>query len=245
MMWFVGVAAFASVFGTIGAAFAVPSPGLHDPFDRILRKHVDSEGRVAYRDLAKESGSSLRTYLEALADADPEGLDRREQIAFWINAYNAAVIGGVLQGYDAEGVIARKRFFSWYSFRVAGAERTLEEIEHEILRKRFAEPRIHFALVCASASCPVLRREAYRGADLDAQLDDQARRFLGDPARNRLGAGQLAISRIFDWFRQDFEEAAGSVREFIRRYREVPGDAEITYLEYEWTLNAQPGQRPG
>jgi hypothetical protein len=228
----------------IDFALAARPPSLHDPFDRILRNYVDAEGRVAYRALEKQSGSQLRAYLEALAEADPTALDEREQIAFWINAYNAAVLNGVLRGYDAEGVIARVRFFSWYSFRVAKAERTLEEIEHEILRKQFAEPRIHFALVCASTSCPVLRREAYRGAELDAQLDDQTRRFLGDPSRNRIGNGQLALSPIFDWFREDFDKAAGSVRDFVRRYRDVPDDADLTYLDYDWSLNAQPGQRP-
>lgn len=234
----------AGFFVAIHVALAVPPPSLHDPLDRILREYVDRQGRVAYRDLEQRSGAQLRAYLAALAEADPTDLDEPERIAFWINAYNAAVINGVLQGYDAEGLIARKRFFSWYGFRVARAERTLEEIEHEILRKQFSEPRIHFALVCASTSCPVLRREAYRGGALDAQLDDQARRFLGDRSRNRIGDGELALSKIFEWFREDFEKAAGSVREFIRRYREIPPDAELTYLDYDWTLNAQPGQRP-
>jgi len=151
----------------------------------------------------------------------------------------------VLEGLDAEGFLARKRFFSWHEFRVAGAERTLEQIEHEILRKRYDEPRIHFALVCASTSCPKLRREAYRGARLDEQLEAQAKEFLGDRSRNRIGPeNPLRLSKIFDWFAEDFAGAAGSVPAYVARYREIPDDPKIEYLEYDWTMNAQPGQRP-
>ncbi len=226
-------------------AVGAESVDLHEPFGDILRRYVDANGRVAYRTLERESGDDLRAYVQALADFDPETLDRSGRIAFWINAYNAHVISGVLSGYNAEGLIARKRFFSWYSFRLAGAERTLSEIEHEILRARFDEPRIHFALVCASTSCPVLRAEAYRAAVLDAQLDDQARRFIGDPKRNRIGDEEIALSRIFEWFAADFEKSAGSVEAYLRRYRPVPDGVAVSYLEYDWTMNAQPGQRPG
>lgn len=218
---------------------------LHAPFDAILQRHVDADGRVAYRALAAQDGGALDVYLAALASADPAALPEPEQVAFWINAYNAHVLRGVLDGYDAEGLFARKRFFSFYDFPLAGRERTLEEIEHEILRRRFAEPRIHFALVCASTSCPKLRREAYRGDRLDAQLDEQARAFLEDPRRNRIGPGDtLHLSMIFRWFAEDFERAAGSVPEYVRRWVAVPAAPRIEYLEYDWTLNAQPGQRP-
>ncbi len=218
---------------------------LHRPLDEILGGYVDDSGKVAYRRLERESAAKLRDYLAGLSEVDPASLGRSARIAFWINAYNAHVINGVLNGYSAEGLLARKRFFSWYSFRLAGADRTLSEIEHEILRAEFDEPRIHFALVCASTSCPILRREAYRGAQLDEQLQDQARRFITDPARNRIGPGEVALSKIFDWFAEDFEKAAGSVVQYVRRYRPVPEAVEVSYLDYDWSMNAQPGQRPG
>ncbi len=233
------------VCAALASAAEIDAGALHAPFDEILGRHVDDRGRVAYRDLEKESGERLRGYLGALADVDPEGLDKGEKVAFWINAYNAHVINGVLNGYSAEGILGRKRFFSWYTFRLAGADRTLGEIEHEILRADFDEPRVHFALVCASTSCPVLRDEAYVGEKLDVQLDDQARRFVEDASRNRIVKDAIAISRIFEWFADDFEKAAGSVPAFIRRYRTVPKGAPVSYLEYDWTMNAQPGQRPG
>lgn len=217
----------------------------HEPWNELLARHVDEAGRVAYRRLAERDAAALDRYLDTLAQADPEALPRPQQIAFWLNAYNANVVKGVLSGHDAEGFLARKRFFDWFSFPLAGRKRTLAEIEHGILRRRYDEPRIHFALVCASTSCPKLRREAYSGERLDEQLDDQARRFLGDPRRNRIGAGgEIRISRIFEWFAGDFVKAAGSVPAFIGRYVSVPENPRIEYMDYDWTMNAQEGQRP-
>ena len=220
----------------------VRAADLYAPWDALLGRYVDGDGRVAYRDLAARDAATLDGYLQALAAADPQAMSEPEQIAFWLNAYNAHAVRGVLDGQSAEGFIARKRFFSFYDFPLAGQTRTLDEVENEILRVRFREPRIHFALVCASTSCPKLRREAYRGERLDAQLDEQARGFLLDRTRNRFGTS-ADVSMIFKWFAGDFEAAAGSVPAYISRW--VPGDYKtISYLDYDWTLNAQPGQRP-
>lgn len=220
------------------------SEGLHAPWSRILATYVDADGRVAYASLAKDDRSALDAYLKGLAEASPEAWDRGDQIAYWINAYNAVIVAGVLDGYSPESFFGRKRFFGFYGRPVAGASRTPEDIEHGILRARFSEPRIHFALVCASTSCPKLRREAYLGRLLDEQLDDQAREFLGDPTRNRFDQGLIRISMIFKWFEDDFAKAAGSVAGFLGRYRVLGPDPEIGYLEYDWTLNAQPEQGP-
>ncbi|GIW42674.1 MAG: DUF547 domain-containing protein [Candidatus Binatia bacterium] len=225
------------------AAAPPRAPSLHAPWSRLLARYVDEEGLVAYRSLEREARPELDAYLDRLARTDPETFDRKEQIAFWIDAYNANVVRGVLSGQTAESFLARKRFFSWWRFPVAGKERTLDEIEHEILRKRFSEPRVHFALVCASRSCPKLRREAYEGARLDEQLDDQVRSFLLDPERNVLEPGRLRLSSIFRWFAEDFEKSGGLLP-FLRRYVDIPGEPAIEYLPYDWSLNAQPGERP-
>jgi hypothetical protein len=237
----------AIVAGVARALLAAPVLGddLHASFDALLKRAVDGDGRVAYRTLQQRDSAALDAYLASLAAADPASLTESEQIAFWINAYNARVLRGVLDGYSAEGLLGRKRFFSFYSFPLAGRSRTLDEIEHEILRRQFREPRIHFALVCASTSCPTLRSEAYRGDRLDAQLDEQARAFVNDPRRNQFGPGDtIKLSSIFKWFGDDFAAAAGSVPAFLRRYHPVPEPVRIEYLDYDWTLNAQPGQRP-
>lgn len=216
----------------------------HAPFDALLQRYVDDNGRVAYRDLAAHDGAALDAYLQTLAETDPKTLSQPEQMAFWLNAYNARAIKGVLEGHDGEGFFARKRFFALSSFPLAGQTRTLDDIENDILRAQYREPRIHFALVCASTSCPKLRREAYRGERLDAQLDEQARGFLTDPTRNQFGPGGVAkISMIFKWFADDFVAAAGSIPAYLGTWVTLPADATIEYLEYDWTVNAQPGQR--
>jgi hypothetical protein len=222
----------------------------HSLWDTLLRRYVDQDGRVAYRDWKAHDLASFETYLKTLAEARVEGMSEAEAKAFWINAYNAVIIQGVFNGYTAEGLISRKRLFSWYSLMIAEKKRTPDEIEHEILRPKFRDPRVHFAIVCASTSCPKLRPEAYVAGRLDQQLDDAARVFINDPDRNRFVIGHVAVSPIFQWFAQDFIDEAGSVPRFLLRY--VAGEkkailgsftGDLQYLEYNWKLNAQDGQR--
>lgn len=220
----------------------------------MLRMYVDDAGRIAYKNWV-EDRTPLRRYLDALGAATPAAWPREEQLAFWINAYNAGLVWAVMQGQTPETLIGRARLFKSWKFRVAGRDRSPDEIEHDILRKQFQEPRIHFALVCASAGCPPLRRAAYAPDSLVLQLDDQARRFVNDPLRNHIDADAkvLELSSIFDWFRTDFERSAGSVPRFLAKYvydaraREWllgPAIPPPRYRDYDWTLNQQPFQRP-
>jgi len=222
----------------------------HSLWDTLLHRYVDQDGRVAYRDWKAQDLASFEAYLKTLAEAKVDGMSEPEEKAFWMNAYNAAIVQAVLSGYTAEGLISRKRLFSWYALPVAGKARTPDEIEHQILRKKFHDPRIHFTIVCASTSCPKLRPEAYAPERLEQQLDDAARSFINDPDRNRFMTGQVAVSPIFQWFAQDFIDQAGTVPKFLLRY--VAGEkkailesftGDLQYLEYNWTLNAQAGQR--
>ena len=158
----------------------------HSPWSALLARYVDYNGRVAYRDLQAHDQARFDSYMATLAQAQVAGMNEAEEKAFWINAYNAMIVNGVLHGYTAESVLARKRFFGWYTLPIAGAERSPDEIEHQILRKKFHDPRIHFTIVCASTSCPRLRREAYVPERLEQQLDEAARGFINDPARNRI-----------------------------------------------------------
>lgn len=222
----------------------------HSSWNTLLTQYVDADGRVAYRDLQGKDSAKFEQYLTTLARAQVEDLSESEEKAFWINAYNAIIVSGIRQGYTAENVLKRKRLFNWYSLPVAGKARTPDEIEHQILRKKFHDPRIHFAIVCASTSCPKLRAEAYVAERLDQQLDDATRQFVNDPARNRIDQQQIALSMIFKWFAQDFIDHAGSVKNFLQRFvseekkrtvEALSGDPQ--YLEYNWALNAQDGQR--
>lgn len=236
----------------MGLSLVQPSAAAvdHSLWDILLRRYVDLNGRVAYRDWKARDRVLFETYLKTLAEARVEGMSEAEAKAFWINAYNAVIIQGVFSGYTAEGLISRKRLFSWYSLMVAGKKRTPDEIEHEILRPQFRDPRIHFTIVCASTSCPKLRPEAYVPERLEQQLDDATRAFINDSDRNRFVAGQVGVSSIFQWFAQDFIDQAGSVPKFLLRYVAEEKKAilslfsgELQYLDYNWTLNAQDGQR--
>ncbi len=224
----------------------------HGPWSTILERYVDDDGRGAFRDLAARDGATLDAYLAALATADPGGWTRDEQLAFWINAYNALIFRAVLDGHSAESLFGRYRMFWRYRRVVAGAERTPDDIENRIIRP-MGESRIHFALVCASASCPKLLRRAWRAATLEADLDAQTRRFVNDPARNRIapGAPALGLSAIFDWYDEDFGGSDDALRAYVARFSDEPSRAylteqrpEVEFLDYDWSLNAQPGQRP-
>jgi len=125
-------------------------------------------------------------------------------------------------------------------FKIGGQEMKLDEIEHDILRKQFNDPRIHFTLVCASRSCPKLRNEAYEAARLDEQLNDQGRAFLADRSKNIITQDKLQLSKIFSWFKGDFTKN-GSLIDFLNRFSPVKinKDADIDHLSYNWNLNEQ------
>lgn len=231
--------------------------GLHAPFDALLQASA-GDGGVDYRCL-KQHEAQLDRYLAALAETDPEALPRAERLALWINAYNAFTIKLVLGRYPAiKSIKEIPRRWDRHVSAVGGRRYSLDEIEHEILRKQFQEPRIHFAIACASKSCPDLLPEAYTADRLEEQLTRAARRFLADPnkgfrtEREEKGRGayrnNVYLSSIFKWFRKDFESAGGSVIDFIAPY--VPSEAaafltehgddlSIRFLRYDWSLNGR------
>jgi hypothetical protein len=243
--------------GLLGLAMAAPALAdcgqfdlSHTEWTTILQKRV-MHGEVDYRGMLREDRLVLEHYLASLSAVcarDYEHWSRADKIAFWVNAYNASTVRLILDHYP----IASIRKIGWLpgaAFREAfipmpqlkGATISLNDIEHGTLRSAFREPRIHFALVCAARSCPPLRREAYRGADLEQQFEDQGRSFLHDTIKNRYDPAthMLELSSIFDWFRSDFESSAGSVQAFVGRYLELPtsGEVRIRYLSYDWSLN--------
>lgn len=231
----------------------------HARFDRVLSEYVDPAGFVDYARLETHADSVLRPYLQQLAETDPAALDREARLAFWINAYNAYTIKLILDHYPVESINDIKPGagptipkvnspFKLDVGEVAGEVRTLDEIEHGIIRERFDEPRIHFALVCAAVSCPRLRREAYTGNRLEAQLDDQARAFLRDTDKNLVPAGEktVALSRIFKWFDEDFGGSSAAIQRFIAPYFDgnvrtklEQARYDVSFREYDWSLNDQ------
>jgi hypothetical protein len=237
----------------------------HAAFDALLKQFVDVNGDVDYAGLKAQSDSALAPYLRQLAAARPSDWGRDARLAFWINAYNAYTLKLIVDHYPVENIWAitpgpaapkENSPFALDVGVVADTVRTLDDIEHEIIRERFDEPRIHFALVCAARSCPRLRREAYTGPRLDVQLNDQARTFLHDNSKNRIPAGpdRIALSRILKWYGGDFGPTPEALQRALAPYFEGPvrarlerADYTMSFRSYDWALNAQRehGPSPG
>jgi hypothetical protein len=225
----------------------------HAGWDALLKKHVvvvdgGKASGVRYAGMAADR-SSLHGYLKDLSSVTSAEFDswgKGEQVAFLVNAYNAFTVEKVLTRYPDLGSIRDfgRVFGNPFKddfFVLLGHRASLDSIEHDTLRKRYREPRLHFALNCAAVSCPMLREEAYVGARLEAQLEDQARRFLSDASRNRYRDGRLEVSKIFDWYGEDF----GPLEAYFRRYAALLAmpagvSPRIAFTEYDWSLNDSP-----
>jgi hypothetical protein len=227
-------------------------------WDRLLRAHV-SGGMVDYDAFGR--APEFARYLASLDRVDPAALPRAERLAFWINTYNAFTIQLINQHGERRsirninrtlGVVRGSGPWSERMVRAGGKVYTLDDVEQRIIRPEFGEPRIHFALVCAAKGCPPLRSEAYTGARLEAQLDDQARVFLlRSPAKNRVEVASRTVyaSEIFRF--RDYAKDFGGSREAIGRYIArfhpdgpakqllLSGDFRLSYTPYDWSLNAR------
>ncbi len=224
-------------------------PPSHVAWDKLLKKHVKSGGLVDYKGF-KANSAELQRYLDLLDANKPDESEwsREEQLAYWINAYNAFTIKLIVDNYpvksikDLNPVLSIPTVRSIWSkklFRIGGELISLDEIEHGILRKKFEEPRIHFAINCASFSCPVLRAEAYFSEKINEQLEEQTVLFLNDPTRNIITTDNPKVSKIFSWFKKDFKKN-GTVIDFLNQYvKDVKVDrgADLDYLDYDWKLN--------
>lgn len=251
VIW-LGAIAGLVIIGGLARAGAAESSVDHEAWDQLLRAHV-RDGLVDYAAI-KADPASLEEYLAALASADPAGLSEPGERAFWINAYNACVVKGVLDRYPLESVRDIAGFFDKIRYRVGGERLTLNQIEAR--GRALGDWRIHFALVCASSSCPPLRGEAYLPEQLEAQLAEQTRAFLADPERGlRLDGRTLWLSQIFKWYAADFVPRAGTFTRLqadrllpvIREYLppELAQAVEsarpsIKLLGYDWSLNGRP-----
>jgi len=238
-----------SVAPTSAAAAVSPSPTPFDHalFDEILRAHVE-KGFVDYAGIKAQDLKKLRSYLDGLAAADPERFaGRDDELAFWLNAYNAFVIAGVLERYpDIASVMDVPGFFTDKAWGAAGQLRSLNEIENEIIRPRFEDPRIHFILVCAGRSCPPLQDAAMQAATLQSDLGRATREALNNTTYVQVDAQakRLRLTRIMSWYKQDFVASDGSLEAFLARYLAEPaksriaaGGLSVEFMDYDWSLN--------
>lgn len=232
----------------------------HAILTNLMNKY-NVNGSLDYRGLTKEE--KLNEYLNLLANVNPSRLGSdQEKMAFWINVYNAFTIKAIVDNYPVESIndlhsggriighIFSTTVWDDDFIQINNKEYSLNDVEHKILRKEFKEPRIHFAIVCASISCPQLRNEAYSAAKLEEQLQDQAIKFFGDKTKNKFDEkNKIAhLSKILDWFDEDFGENDEEVLRFVSKYlnsklsskiNEDIDNWSIEYLDYDWSLNEQ------
>ncbi|MGB5170189.1 MAG: DUF547 domain-containing protein [Eudoraea sp.] len=208
-----------------------------DQWNLLLKQYVDAEGNVDYKALKNKEGK-LDAYLEDLAQRVPDkNWTKAKTIAFYINLYNAATVKLIVKNYPLNSIGDLKNPWKKKWINQNGKILSLSEIEHSILRN-MEEPRIHFAINCASISCPKLLNEAFEEATLEKQLDKAAKDFIRDSSKNIISKDEIRLSKIFDWYKKDFE-TDGSLIDYLNTYLESPINQEVKkgYLKYNWNLN--------
>jgi hypothetical protein len=219
----------------------------HSRFDALLRTHVDADGLVDYAKL-KDAEAQLDSYLGSLAAARFEELGRDEKLALLLNASNAVTLRLVLDHWPLASIrdIPAAQRWDARRWRLAGENLSLNQIEHERIRPRFKEPRIHFALVCAARGCPPLRAEVYTGARLEEQLTNQARHVHSDDRWLRFdpSTGELRLTELYNWYESDFRQLRASVPDYVALHAPSVGGAldagqrvEVLWIPYDWSLN--------
>lgn len=238
--------ALALLFGV-----CLPADAYQEQYDALLRTYVDAKGLVDYAAFKKKDEKTLIACVEAMEQVDASKLEPAARKAFWINVYNAVTLKAMLEFHPLKSIKDKVSnipgFYNvWDDYGFGKKELSLNHIEHKILRP-MGDPRIHAAIVCASLGCPILRNEAYVAAKLDAQLDDNCRRWLADTQRGLKIEGDVArASRIFEWFGEDFaEDEAGRLRWIAKFVDEATakklrsGKLSLGTLDWDWALNAQ------
>lgn len=216
----------------------------YDAFDDMLLKNVRN-GFIDYDGLSADPRFEVFVTLIGAGDAAALRTDA-DRLAFYVNAYNALAIEGILNGYSPRTLWGRYRFFKRNKYLILDEKMNLFDFEHDRIIA-MGDPRIHFAIVCASLSCPRLSSRAYTPGDIDAQLHQAARRFLNDPTRNRFDLDRRIafVSMIFQWYAKDFETAGGSIQQYMARFVDDArvqdalrlGEFDLKYEKYDWNLN--------
>ncbi len=220
----------------------------HSEWNDILKTNTsvsDKQTSFHYESL-KNNQTKFDSYLnsiENLSKKEFKKFSKDEKLAFWINVYNAYTVKLILNNYPLKSI---KKIGGWFSspwkikfIKLFGKKISLDMIEHQIIRKKFNEPRIHFAVNCASIGCPSLLTEAFVAKNLNEQLDKAAINFLNNPMKNKYDSktNTLFLSKIFDWYGNDFNKKHGSYLEFVKKYIKYPKDVKQKWLDYNWNLN--------
>ena len=210
----------------------------YSTWDKLLKKYVDEDGNVDYKNFRKEIGL-LNTYLEQQTKNPVSEYDTKEsKLVYYINLYNAATVKLILDNYPLGSIKDLKGPWNRQVVTIRNKQLSLGDIEHNILRK-MDEPRIHFAINCASYSCPKLLNEAFTVEKLEDLLEKSARNFVNDPKRNVIAKEKAMLSQIFKWYKKDFTNKV-SLTDYINQYSKIKitRETRIEFINYDWSLNA-------
>ena len=230
------------------ATSADDADAVHAPYSALLQKYVQGNG-VAYDAWDKNAADlqSLKDYLAEMAAQNPGDWEKDRALAYWLNLYNALTLNLILENYPVKSIkdlgSLLKSPWNKEIVTVAGKELTLNNIEHNIIRPRFDDPRIHFALNCAAVSCPPLASYAFLPSKLEAQLDAVCQNALAQKNWLQLKDNTILVTKIMDWYGNDFRSGGGSIRTFLAKYQ--PEDKEsildennkLEFMDYDWALN--------
>ncbi|WP_025743426.1 DUF547 domain-containing protein [Aquimarina pacifica] len=210
----------------------------HSSWDQALLLNVFEDGSVNYEGFMKDS-SLLYRYFQELSENRPNAnWSKEEQMAYWINTYNAYTIKLIIDSYPLKSIKDLKKPWDKKFIKIDGEWFSLNDVEHKILRK-FGDSRIHFAINCASISCPVVWNRAYTADNLNYALDSQAEKFINDPTRNKITKTTISLSRIFSWYKRDFKQDDEDLKSFINQYAKIKitNQSNVGPMEYNWSLN--------
>jgi hypothetical protein len=226
----------------VQTALAQPTPAdisrSHQSFDSLLQKHVSDAGKVDYKGL-KADKALLDAYCQLLSETPvAESWTREAKMAYWINAYNAFTLKLIVDNYPTKSILNFDGGKTWDVRRIKLGDKkySLNNLENDILRPQFKDPRIHFAINCAAKSCPPLWNHAYTAENLEASLEARTLAFVNNPKFNTLGSARAQVSKIFDWYSADF----GNLKNFLNQYAaetKLKNNAIIVFNEYNWDLN--------
>lgn len=219
-------------------ADAIPSPPSHKIWNNLLTQYVSRAGNVQYKSLKASRMDELEQYLKELADNPVQkSWTKTQKMAYWINAYNAFTVKLILDNYPIASITNLSGGKVWDKkwIKLGDMTYSLNNIENDILRPMYKDARIHFAVNCAAKSCPPLLNRAWTDVNLEYYLEGQAKRFINHPDYNQISADKVVISKIFEWYAEDF----GNIIEYLNKYSKtkINADAKVSYQEYDWALN--------
>jgi hypothetical protein len=223
--------------------FSANSQVSHAKWDALLKNNVSKSGTVNYKGFKTDQAKLTAYLLDLESNVPSASWSKNETMAYWINAYNAYTVQLMVKNYPLKSIMDLKYNgkSAWdYKWIKIGTETlSLNDIEHVKLRKKYKDARIHFAVNCASFSCPVLLNSAYTATKLEAQLEAQAILFINDPKRNQISASSAKVSQLFEWYQDDFTTGGKTVIDYLNKYSKtkIKAGTNISYMNYNWNLN--------